>query len=37
LGDEKHELTISEQLFLLAERIDNITEPVSREPISEPC
>ena len=34
-GDEEHELTIPEQLPLLAERIDNITESVSREPIPE--
>ncbi len=34
-GDEEHELTIPEQLYLLAERIDNVTEPVPREPIPE--
>src|SRR5674536_405556 len=32
--DEDHEQTITEQLSLLAERIDNITEPViSQDPI----
>ena len=35
-GDEEHELTIPEQLSLLAERIDNVTEPVQRESIPEP-
>jgi hypothetical protein len=35
-GDEKHELTIPEQLTLLAERIDNVTEPVQRESIPKP-
>jgi hypothetical protein len=35
--DEDHELTIPKQLSLLAERIDNITEPVARqEHIKEP-
>jgi hypothetical protein len=35
--DEDHELTLPEQLSLLAERIDNITEPVAcQEPIKEP-
>ena len=36
VGDEEHELTIPEQLSLLAERIDNVTEPVQRESIPEP-
>ena len=35
-GDEEHELTIPEQLSLLAERIDDITASVPREPIPEP-
>jgi hypothetical protein len=35
-GDEEDELTIPEQLSLLAERIDNVTEPVQRESIPEP-
>ncbi len=35
-GDEEHEPTIPEQLSLLAERIDNVTEPVQRESIPEP-
>ena len=35
-GDEEHELTIPEQLSLLAERIDSVTEPVPRVPIPEP-
>ena len=34
--NEEHELTIPEQLTLLAERIDNVTEPVQRESIPEP-
>jgi hypothetical protein len=39
--DENHELTIPEQLSLLAERIDNITEPIVyqgslREPVDIP-
>jgi hypothetical protein len=34
--NEERKLTIPEQLSLLAERIDNITESVSREPIPEP-
>ena len=34
-GDDEHELTIPEQLTLLAERIDNVTEPVQRESIPE--
>ena len=33
--DEEHELTVPEQLSLLAERIDNVTEPVQRESIPE--
>jgi hypothetical protein len=33
--NEERELTIPEQLSLLAERIDNVTEPVQREPIPE--
>ena len=36
VGDEEHELTIPEQLSLLAERIDNVTEPVQRESIPQP-
>jgi len=35
-GDEEHELTIPEQLSLLAERIDDITEIAKREYIPEP-
>jgi hypothetical protein len=35
-GDEEHELTIPEQLSLLAERIDDITELAKRESIPEP-
>jgi|SRR5271157_1832860 len=35
-GDEKHELTIPEQLSLLAERIDDRTELAKRESIQEP-
>jgi PHD/YefM family antitoxin component YafN of YafNO toxin-antitoxin module len=31
LDDEEHELTNPEQLTLLAERIDNVTEPIQRE------
>lgn len=34
-GNDEHELTIPEQLTLLAERIDNVTEPVQRESIPE--
>src|SRR5664280_865641 len=34
--DEDHELTLPEQLSLLAERIDTVTEPVAPEPIKEP-
>jgi len=34
-GDDEHELTIPEQLTLLAERIDNATEHVQRESIPE--
>ena len=33
--DEERGLTIPEQLTLLAERIDSVTEPVQREPIPE--
>lgn len=35
-GDEEHELTVPEQLSLLAERIDDITEIAKRESIPEP-
>jgi hypothetical protein len=35
-GDDEHELTIPEQLSLLAERIDDITELAKRESIPEP-
>ena len=35
-GDEEHESTIPEQLSLLAERIDDITELAKRESIPEP-
>jgi hypothetical protein len=35
-GDEEHELTIPEQLSLLTERIDDITEITKRESIPEP-
>jgi hypothetical protein len=35
-ADEEHELTVQEQLSLLAERIDDITESVPRESIPEP-
>jgi hypothetical protein len=35
-GDEEHESTIPEQLSLLAERIDDITEIAKRESIPEP-
>jgi len=35
-GNEEHELTIQEQLSLLAERIDDITELAKRESIPEP-
>ena len=35
-GDEEHELTVPEQLSLLAERIDDITEIAKREYIPEP-
>ena len=34
--NEEHEITIPEQLSILAERIDNVTEPEPREPIPEP-
>jgi hypothetical protein len=34
-GDDEHELTIPEQLSILAEKIDNITESVQKEPIPE--
>jgi hypothetical protein len=35
-GNEEHELTIPEQLSLLAERIDDMTELAKRESIPEP-
>jgi hypothetical protein len=35
-GDEKHELTIPEQLFLIAERVDSVTESVQKELIPKP-
>jgi hypothetical protein len=35
-GDEKHELTIPEQLFLIAERVDGVTESVQKELIPKP-
>jgi hypothetical protein len=35
-GDEEHESTVPEQLSLLAERIDDITELAKRESIPEP-
>jgi hypothetical protein len=35
-GDEEHELTIPEQVSLLAEKIDDITELAKRESIPEP-
>jgi PHD/YefM family antitoxin component YafN of YafNO toxin-antitoxin module len=35
-GDEEHELTIPEQLSILAERIDDMTEIAKREAIPEP-
>lgn len=31
--NEEREITIPEQLSILAERIDNVTEPVPREPV----
>src|SRR5208283_232562 len=34
--NEERAITIPEQLSILAERIDNVTEPVPREPIPEP-
>ncbi len=34
--NEEHKITIPEQLSILAERIDNVIEPVSRESIPEP-
>ena len=34
--NEEREITIPEQLSILAERIDNVTEPAPREPIPEP-